>query len=298
MTLKLSKTPLAETCLTEIHPEEMEIIRHLLYERTGFPLFHYKEKCVMRRINIRIRATNAATPGDYCKLLKRDERELKHLLKTLTIHVSSFFRNPSVFDLLRNSILPELFSAGHEKGDEIMLRSIGCSSGEEPYTLAIILKEYFGAEMKSVPVRITGTDINPDIIEAAKEGLYLAERLSDVPQHITEKYFTPENGKFRINPEIREMVTFHEEDIFSAGIMCRSDMILCRNVMIYFERPRQENMLIEFADSLAQGGFLVLGKSETVMGEARSRFHLVSPEERIFRSVKCNHKVMVSSRFN
>jgi chemotaxis protein methyltransferase CheR len=286
MTLVLPNSPLHEACIPEIHPEEMETIRRLLHERTGFNLNNYKEKCIMRRINIRIRATNSINPKSYCTLLQQDELELKRLLKTLTIHVSHFFRNPSVYDLLRETVLPDLFSHKAESGEDIVLWSVGCSTGEEPYALAIILKEHFAAEMERVPVRIIATDINADIIDAAREGLYLPERVSEVPQNMLERYFIPENGKLRITGEIREMVTFHREDIFSTESKRRSDMILCRNVMIYFERPWQEEMLMGFAGSLAGGGFLVLGKSETIVGKARAQFHLVSPVERIYRAIK------------
>lgn len=279
-TLPTSSTD--DYCSPVIHPEEMKKISRLLEDRAGFRLCIYKPNCVTRRINIRIRATNSGTPKDYCSLLENDERELKRLIKTLTIHVSQFFRNRPVYDLLRDSILPELFS--RKAGNDLLdLWSAGCSTGEEPYTLAILLKEFFPAEMARTPVRIIATDINADILEQARAGLYVAEKLSEVPPHLVQRYFTPDSGKFRINEDIRGMVTFLHEDIFSPGCKRRSDMIVCRNVMIYFERLWQEEMQKEFAESLAGGGFLVLGKSESIVGASRRFFHLVSPLERIYR---------------
>ena len=286
MALVIPTLPIGTPSIPEIQPEEMETIRRLLLERTGFHLCIYKEKCLMRRINIRIRATDSGNPKDYCDLLEKDEREIGRLLKTLTIHVSHFFRNPSVFALLRDTVFPELFSSRGGNAGELLLWSVGCSTGEEPYALAIILREYFASEMKRVPVRIIGTDINAGIIELAREGLYPPERVSELPTHLVERYFKEENGKLHISEKVREMVTFQREDIFSREFTRKCDMILCRNVMIYFERPWQEEMLTGFAESLPEGGFLILGKSETVVGEARRHFNLFSPVERIYRATK------------
>lgn len=281
-----------ETEQAEINPLQMDMIARLLFERAGFRLANYKEKCVMRRINIRIRATNSPSPEAYCQLLRNDGREIARLYKTLTIHVSHFFRNPSVFDLLRNKIIPELFSLHTENAEEIVIWSVGCSTGEEPFALAIILQEDFARELERIPVRIIGTDINGEILTQAREGLYLPERLEEVSSHLRDRYFTAVDGRFRINENIRNMVQFRQEDIFSEGAGHKCDLILCRNVMIYFERPFQEEMLKMFAECLSSGGFLVLGKSETVVGSARNRFQSVSPLERIYRSAEPQRGVL------
>ncbi|GAM11811.1 chemotaxis protein methyltransferase [Geobacter sp. OR-1] len=285
MSLDTPNTLPALTDIPEIGPEDMAVIRRLLEERIGFHLCRYKDKCVMRRINIRIRATNSDTPTAYCRLLEHDGREMTQLYKALTIHVSHFFRNPSVFDMLRDSVLPELLAVRAGTGSEAVFWSVGCSTGEEPYALAIILREYFSDLIKRIPVRIIATDINAEILDAARRGLYVVERVAEVPPLLVDRYFAREGGKLRLAAEIRDMVTFREEEIFSSGFDRKCDLIMCRNVMIYFERPWQELLLKGFARSLSEGGFLVLGKSETMIGEARRYFAPVSPVERIYRAL-------------
>jgi chemotaxis protein methyltransferase CheR len=280
----IPNSPLVTNDIPEIGPEEIDIIRRLLEERISFNLGMYKDKCVMRRINIRIRATNSRTPLDYCRLLERDERELAHLYKALTIHVSHFFRNPSVFDMVRATVIPEILSTHGKAGREVVFWSVGCSTGEEPYSLAIILKEHFAEMIETIPVRIIATDINAEILDAARRGVYGPERLAEVSPQLMTRYFTPEGAKLRLAAEIRDMVTFSQEEIFQAGFSRKCDLIFCRNVMIYFERPWQERMLIGFAESLNEGGFLVLGKSETMVGESRRFFYQANPVERIYRA--------------
>ncbi|MBT0664018.1 protein-glutamate O-methyltransferase CheR [Geobacter pelophilus] len=284
MALVIPNSPSVVNDIQEIAPEELDAIRRLLEERIGFNLGMYKDKCVMRRINIRIRATNSATPKDYCRLLAQDERELPHLAKALTIHVSHFFRNPSVFDSLCNTVIPEIFSRYLKDGRELIFWSVGCATGEEPYTLAIILREYFTELIERVPVRIIATDINAEILDIARRGLYGPERVAEVSPDLLARYFTAEGVKLRLAAEIRNMVTFSQEEIFSAGFERKCDLILCRNVMIYLERPWQERMLNGFAESLSGGGFLVLGKSETMVGESRRFFLQANPVERIYQA--------------
>lgn len=286
MALSLHRSPPAETSVPEIGRHELDAIRCLLETRTGFPLFNYKENCVMRRITIRIRATNCADAAGYCRLLEQDDRELEHLHKILTIHVSHFFRNPSVFETLRDRVIPGLFISASERNAPLVLRSIGCSTGEEPYSLAILLKEHFRDWLIRVPVRIIGTDINAAILDQARRGIYPPERVAEVPLRQIGRYFTPDAGMLAVRDEIRGMVTFDAEDIFQGGASWASDMILCRNLLIYIERPWQEEILSRCARSLSGRGYLVLGKSETVVGTSRGQFEAIFPAERIYRAVR------------
>ncbi len=276
---------LAEVAEPDIPLADMETIRFLLAERTGFSLYSYKDKCIKRRIGIRIRATHSGCAAEYCRLLLQDDKEILKLFKVLTIHVTHFFRNPSVFIKLKEEVIPALFDgAGAEEG--LTFWSVGCATGEEPYSLALLLKEYFGPLIARRPVSLLATDINGEVLDAARQGLYGAERLGEIPADLLERNFVSENGKFRLNDDVRGMVDFRQSDLFSGVPFPKSDLILCRNVQIYFERIRQEELLKGFYNALSGGGFLVLGKSETLVGDARSMFRSVCPVERIYRAVR------------
>lgn len=264
----------------EIAPETFASIGRILQEHSGFTLDGYKDKCVKRRIHIRVRATQSPSPEAYGLLLNESSAEQERLLKVLTIHVSHFFRNPSMYQKLSGLILPELL----RERRKLRLMSVGCASGEEPYTLALILKEQFGRALEHCGVEIVGSDVDRATLEVAREGLYHPDRLAEVPEEMRSRWFAPEGERLRLAPEIRSMVEFERTDLNHQKGWERSDLILCRNVLIYFERNRQEDILNGFADALAPGGYLVLGKSETLFGTARKRFQTVCPVERIYRA--------------
>lgn len=267
-----------------ISDDAFELIRSTLSNIRGFNLEMYKDKCVKRRIAIRVRATHCRTAEEYGELLRRKSEEADLLLKVLTIHVSQFFRNPPTFEKLKTEILPYLFEHREPEGRErLAFWSVGCASGEEPYSLAVILKESFTEEAASGKVAILATDVDANVLEAAREGIYGEERLAEVAEQRRERWFRLQGGKYHLLPEIKEMVEFEKRDLSDRGSFPRCDLILCRNVLIYFDRRHQERILNGFADVLGSGGILVLGKSETLFGTIRSRFRTVCPIERIYR---------------
>lgn len=259
-------------------------VREILRSRRNFDIGSYKDKYLKRRIAIRARATHSATADAYCDLVARSERELDLLLKGLTIHVSQFFRNRPTFEKLREEILPMLFQRLRCEGrDRAAFWSVGCASGEEPYSLAIILNDSFGDELKEFKVSLVATDINEGILDAARGGVYPPERLAELPAGVRERYFSPQGGRFVLSPAIRAMVEFRRGDLFDPAAAMECDLILCRNVLIYFERDEQARILQGFASSLRTGGVLVLGKAETLVGEVRQRFATLCPMERIYQ---------------
>ncbi len=272
--------------LPDISAEAFGTILRVLKSLRDFNLDIYKDKCVKRRIAIRIRKTSCSSATEYSELLMRDAAEPDHLLKVLTIHVSQFFRNPSTFRKLQDDIFPYLFSrCDTEQRDRLQIWSVGCAGGEEPYSAALILKEYFADRLARGEIAILGTDVDQDVLETAKKGAYREERLLEVPREIKERWFRATEGKFQLAPEIINMVTFRRSDLFDTGSFPASDLILCRNVLIYLERSHQEKILCGFADALRNGGVLVLGKAETLVGESRRRFQAICPIERIYRVI-------------
>ena len=269
-----------------VSAEAFEMIGRILKNLKGFNLDIYKDKCIKRRIAIRVRATHCASAEAYCDYLLHHEEELDRLLKVLTIHVSQFFRNPATFEKLRNDVIPYLFSLCHAEGrPELRCWSVGCAGGEEPYSLALLFAESFAREMSRTPVRILATDVDDNVLSQARRGEFGEDRLGEVPSAMKQRWFSESAGKYVLAPEISAMVEFRQADLCNPDTFDTSDLILCRNVLIYFERPQQEKIISRFAEVLRPGGVLVLGKSETLFGDCRRRFRTVCPVERIYKVV-------------
>lgn len=256
-------------------------VRALLLEKRGFDLGMYKDACMKRRIAARVRALgfNRATP--YLAVLQESETEVDTLIAALSIHVSQFFRNPEIFALLEREILPQLLRwppAGLETG--LRIWSIGCAGGEEPYSLALICHQLRPPGLK---LSILGTDISQPILAQAQAASYDSLRLSEVPSTVRERYFTSFGRTLQLHESIRRMVEFREHNILSSEEYPAADLVLLRNVLIYFSRADQDRILNRLAECMPAGGVLVLGNAENMLGSARERFALEYPAERIYR---------------
>lgn len=269
-----------------IDDRDLAAISAILDRKRSFRLMDYKNACMKRRIAMRMRATHCRDATEYCRLLLQRGEELDSLLKALTIHVSQFFRNPSLFEKLRNQVFPELFATAALRPDNTLrIWCMGCAAGEEPYSLAILLRECCGPELRRVKTVILGTDIDAGTLESASRGEYGVERLRDVSPLFRERYFRPHGKRFRLIPEIKDMVSFSRDNLAHVSRYLPCDIALCRNTLIYFNRAEQERILEGIADILPLNGILVLGKSETLVGKARRRFTPLCPVERIYRRV-------------
>ncbi|MDO3378386.1 CheR family methyltransferase [Geoalkalibacter halelectricus] len=272
----------------DVDAAAFEEVRQILLHRRGFDLGMYKDGCIRRRIAARVRAHGFREPRPYLELLVRDDAEVDALMAALSIQVSQFFRNPSTFELLHDQVLPDLFRRLRREGRrELRVWSLGCAGGEEPYSLAILLDQL-------VPPRMTFSiragDISPSVLARAREGLYEPARLGALPQDWRDKYFSRERTRLRLNERIRALVQFEECNVLGGLAWGEADLILCRNVLIYFSRGEQERVLRDLAEGLAPGGVLVLGRAETLIGESRALFSILSPAERIFLRTATGHK--------
>lgn len=283
MTLPLSGHTLGESM--EIGDDELAEIGLVLEMRRNFTLSIYKDKCMKRRIAIRMRSCRCHDAAAYCNLLRDSEQELDLLKKTLTIHVSHFFRNPSMFEKLRDDILPQLLRKTGVSGEPLKIRSLGCAGGEEAYSLAIILREHFLRELLNTPAEIRASDIDADILQTAVRGEYGEDRLKELSDSLRQRYFVPNGSRMKLTGEVRGMVSFHQQDITNVETFEPCHLALCRNTLIYFTRPDQEKILHGIAKILPSGGILVLGKSETLTGDVRGLFTTICPVERIYRRV-------------
>jgi chemotaxis protein methyltransferase CheR len=267
----------------EIGDDALAEISLILEMRRNFSMSIYKDKCMKRRVAIRMRSCRCLDTAVYCNLLRQSEQELDLLKKTLTIHVSQFFRNPSMFDKLQTVVLPYLFQKADAEQECLRFWSLGCAGGEEAYSLGIILREFFARELLHTPTEIRASDIDADILLTAVQAEYNEDRLKELPDSIRERYFVPNGPRMQLSAKVREMVTFHHRNIMDVETLEPCQLALCRNTLIYFTRPDQEKILRGIAHILPTDGILVLGKSETLVGEVRGLFTTVCPVERIYR---------------
>ncbi len=231
-----------------------------------------------------MRAKSAPTFADYAGVLDTDQTEYDRLIAVLTINVSKFFRNPETFACIATKVLPELWSS---KSPLVRIWSAGCATGEEPYSLAVLCREHALATdslARLDRVRIVGSDVDADAVSSASKGRYTAASFVDTPPSVVETYFPLEHGLHTVAPEIRNLVAFETRDLLEGSAPGgRMHLIVCRNVIIYFTRDTQERLFDRFYELLLPGGFLVLGKVETLLGKSREMFSPVSSRERIFR---------------
>jgi chemotaxis methyl-accepting protein methylase len=250
----------------------------------GLALDAYKDKCLRRRLLVRMRACSVHTYTEYMAVLDTRPEEWDKLKDAITINVTRFYRNPETWDRLRQDLLPELLLARHGR---LAAWSAGCSSGEEPYTLAMLCAdaaEALGHATWAERVRIEATDIDRESLERSKMARYPQAAFLEAPEWMTGRYCEHAGDGWQVREAIRRMVTVRRLDLAREALPTGAyDLILCRNVVIYFDRPTQERLFSQFTEALLPGGVLVLGKVETLLGPARERLTLVDARERIFR---------------
>jgi chemotaxis methyl-accepting protein methylase len=251
---------------------------------SGLTLAAYKDKCLRRRIAVRMRACGVTTYSDYQAVLDRIPAEYERLKDAITINVTRFYRNAGTWDLLRGGLIREICQANV---GEIRVWSAGCSSGEEPYTLTMLIADHLeqqGAPERLRHVTVDATDIDRQCLERARAGRYRRDALTEVPAVWVERYFEQDGDEWRVIERLRQRVHVRAADLSNDPPPRHNyHLILCRNVVIYFERAAQERVFATFAGALAPGGFLVLGKVETLFGPARDRLTLLDPRERVYR---------------
>lgn len=251
----------------------------------GFYCSSYKDTCIRRRVSVRMRVKGAASFDEYSSLLDQDSLEYDRLIATLTINVSRFFRNPETYASIAAKVLPELSERGIPT---IKIWSAGCGFGEEAYSLAVLCHQLGDehATSRSTKFEIIGTDVDRDALAAARRGEYPPGAFIDTAPAVRDVFFPLSDGIHAAVPELRQRVLFQQADLLEASVPARRvHLIVCRNVIIYFRRQAQEALLERFREALLPGGFLVLGKVESLLGKTRDMFAPVSSRERIYRRV-------------
>ncbi len=243
-------------------------LRELIHVETGICLSPEKKTMVEVRLKRRLRILNMATYNDYCEFVfgrKGMKEELIHLIDVITTNKTDFFREPAHFEFLAQKALPELAVNGRP----FLAWSAGCSSGEEPYTMAMVLSE-FAESHPGFRFRIWATDISTAVLEKAQLGIYASETIAPVPLALKRKYLLrsrdSKSSRVRVVPEIRKLIEFRRLNFIDSdyALAERADVIFCRNVLIYFDRATQESILRKLVHDLTPGGYLFVGHSETL----------------------------------
>jgi len=251
-----------------------------VYLERGFDFRGYKESTLTRRLGRRLRARGVQTYIDYARVLDNDQTEYDRLFMDLTINVTSFFRDVVAFKALEEVVLPELITKGETN---IRIWSAGCATGEEPYSIAMLLMECLDWESGLREVFILATDIDNKALERAREGLFTPKEVEGIRPAWLERYFCAEGGGFRVKPSLKQLVTFEEHNLVSNPPYCELDLVVCRNVLIYLNPMPQAQMIKGFYSALKQGGFLLLGKSEIPVGETRTLLNCIDKKAKVYQ---------------
>lgn len=273
--------PLATGDLGPRDAAELQALLEQIHVATGLQGAGYKERYLRRRLGVRMRRLGLERYRDYATRLQEDTAEYACLLDAIAINVSRFWRNGEVWAALRDRVVPELLSG---VADPVRMWSAGAASGEEAHTLAMVVEERRRAMGPAAPdVRILGTDLDRQALERARRASYAPDAVADLPRELRDAWLDGTADVVTVNSMLRRMVHFQELDITTDAPPPPQHLVLCRNVLIYFERAVQETVLERFADVVPAGGFLVLGQAEMLVGAARDAFQPLTARERIYR---------------
>jgi two-component system CheB/CheR fusion protein len=259
----------------------LEELLEFLRDARGFDFTGYKRSTLGRRI--RKRMTDAGMDGfaEYRDLLETDADEFRTLFNTILINVTSVFRDPEAWDLLRREVVPQVIAEAAPE-DEIRVWSAGCSSGEEAFSLATVFAEALGIEEFQRRVKIYATDVDEEALREARSGLYTSKALELLPPDLRESYFEPSGARYLFRADLRRRVIFGRHDITRDAPISRLDLLVCRNTLMYFNVEAQAQIIDRFHFALREGGFLFLGKAEMLLNDGE-RFESISIRQRVFR---------------
>ena len=264
---------------SELSDRNFRRFSNLVYENCGINLHDGKKELVRARLGKRLRKTGCKDFNAYFELLNEDadKWELVHMLDAISTNQTFYFREEKHFEFLKETVFPSYTVSPLQP---LRFWSAGCSSGEEPYSLAIWLMEYF-EETAPFDVKILATDISTKVLAAAERGVYPEKQLTKVPKHQLRKYFQRgfgrQEGYFRVKQQLKEMVEFKRHNLMdSFNFKNAFNLIFCRNVMIYFNNKTRQSLIDNFYDGLENGGYLLIGHAESLTG-IKHRFRYVQP---------------------
>lgn len=265
---------------------EFDQIRKIVYDRTGINLTDAKREMVYSRLSKRLRQLGLDGFREYCAIIQEESsNELGNFINSITTNLTSFFREKHHFEYLKQQLVPGIVKEGRP-GNTIRIWSAGCSTGEEPYSLAITMTE----TLRNFPgwsVKILATDLDTAVLEKGRNGIYGAERVSGLSELVVKKWFSKgsgdNEGMVRVKPELRQMIMFKQLNLMGEWPVKQGvDIIFCRNVVIYFDKPTQTKLFDRFANHLGPQGFIFIGHSESLY-QVSDRFDLLG--QTIYRKI-------------
>lgn len=250
-------------------PYHLDLLKSFLYKRGFSSISSYKEKYLTRRIIIRIRKRECNSFEDYYNILLKDEKEVSHLKKTLSVNVTEFFRDSDTWDAFR-TLLRSYINSKHNSSS-LRIWSAGCAVGPEPYSIAMTVHHVLGSRNLQYNVKIYATDFNEELLQIARRGIYEGEIIDNIPIDYNTKYLDVIGAKGRrVKYSIRRMVDFGYLDLITSQFMFKNlDIIFCRNVLIYLDKEIQEVIMSKFHQNLVPGGYLILGRTELLHPKLR-----------------------------
>jgi chemotaxis protein methyltransferase CheR len=252
----------------------------------GVDLSQYRTSYAERRLGTRLRALGLTTYREYADYLTSHQTEYARLLDALTVNVTDFFRDPPVWDIIRGEVIPQILGGKAASGHHaVRAWSAGCATGEEPYSIAMAFLASKGPKPEKLRLSVVATDLDPLALRTAERAEYDIAKIDHIPAADRSRFVTADQRHFHVNPEVKERVRFKTLDLFTDDPPLSIDLILCRNVFIYFTREQQERVTGVFHRALARGGYLVLGRTEKMAAESAKHFEPVSGRERIYRKV-------------
>src|SRR5579859_6067899 len=243
--------------------QSLQTVLAQVRERNGIDFSNYKRPTILRRLQRRMIATSASSLPEYARYLARHPDEYQRLTASFLIKVTGFFRDMEFFDALREHVLPDLIARARARDKTLRFWSAGCATGEEAYSLAILVAEALGEELGEFQVQIFATDLDEEAIAFARHGIYPGAALASLPEALIARYFIKLDGNYEVTKHLRGLIIFGQHDLGQRAPFPRIDLVLCRNVLIYFTPELQERALRLFAFALRDGAYLALGKAET-----------------------------------
>ena len=269
-----------------------EALLQYLKHTHNFDYTGYKRSSLMRRVQYRMNMLPIEGYRNYTNYLQVNPQEFLQLFNTIEVNLTAFFRNASSWDCIAANVIPQII-ASKSSDEPIRVWSAGCASGEEVYTLAILLSEALGMEQFRSRVQIFGTDLDRDAINQARQASYPPNLISGIPDYLLKKYFEQINGNYVFRKDLRRRIILTQHNLIEDAPMSKIDLLTCRNTLIYFNSETQIRVLARFHFGLKDNGFLFLGHTEVVQSEIASLFRGVNNEHRVFSKIA---KVKLHSR--
>ncbi len=261
----------------KVTDEEFVQLRDFIYQQSGIFIAENRKYLVENRLSNRIKELNLKSFGEYYYYLRFDagrKMELSKLFEVITTNETSFYRNPPQLQVFQDKVLPETLEGIKKTGiRKLRIWSAGCSTGEEPYTLAIILSEVLRNELVMWDIKITANDLSEAVLSAARKGLYNEYALRTTPKEIVDRYFIKKDQVYEVQPKLKNLISFAPINLSDRMMLKRNDrshIIFCRNVIIYFDEEMKKQVIESFYDNLLPGGCMLIGHSESLHSISRT----------------------------